>query len=172
MNDQLHKIVSIFPLLEFCYPNKLHTIDTTFNDDTKNRQPKATRNRLYPFVAAQDLGRCIAQIEEINAISEQQGNDDACLSCDPTLGKCPAGCQIYIEKLWRFCRGVQLPDGLYFDPRLSVSGTWDNEADKLMIIEANRCGCNPAMSFLKNLSLIKVVIINVSISAGILFLIS
>ena len=139
------------------------------NDLSKKRH----RKKILAFVAAQgDLTRCIAQIEEINTISAQEGNDEACLSCDPTLGKCPAGCQIFIEKLWRFCRGVTLPDGTYYDPRLSVTGTWDDEVDKLMIIEANRCGCDPAMSLFKNMSLLKVLIINVSISAGILFLMS
>mmetsp|Transcript_2316 Transcript_2316/g.3557 ORF Transcript_2316/g.3557 Transcript_2316/m.3557 type:complete len:99 (+) Transcript_2316:130-426(+) len=42
---------------------------------------------------------------------------NSCMSCDPTYGVCPDGCQNKIDKMYYACDGVCLPDGYFFDPR-------------------------------------------------------
>lgn len=69
-----------------------------------------------------NLNKCIDVINQINAATDQ-GNENACLNCDPTLGVCPGGCSLLITTLWAECSGVTLPDGIYFDPKQTMTGT-------------------------------------------------
>ena len=41
---------------------------------------------------------------------------ESCMMCDPTYATCPIGCQALVDKLYRNCNGVCMPDGYYFDP--------------------------------------------------------
>ncbi|GMI47026.1 hypothetical protein TrCOL_g1018 [Triparma columacea] len=103
---------------------------------------------------------CIKSIEAITKASEDPDNQDGgrqCIGCEPVQFICPAGqqgspnCQDMIDELYLTCGGagmeddgVTLPDGYYFDPQRSITGTWNMELKEQLRIAIGRCACSGA----------------------------
>eukprot|EP00520_Triparma_pacifica_P004956 CAMPEP_0118654514 /NCGR_PEP_ID=MMETSP0785-20121206/12436_1 /TAXON_ID=91992 /ORGANISM="Bolidomonas pacifica, Strain CCMP 1866" /LENGTH=87 /DNA_ID=CAMNT_0006547191 /DNA_START=374 /DNA_END=637 /DNA_ORIENTATION=- len=58
-------------------------------------------------------------------------------------------CQGMIDSLYSTCGGssmeddgVTLPDGYYFDPQRTITGTWNEDLKEQLRIAIGRCGCS------------------------------
>lgn len=69
-----------------------------------------------PRVSSQDC------VKAVDRIRQQMNPETACVGCDPAKEFCAAGCQVLIDKLYRDCDSVTLPDGLYYDPAETITG--------------------------------------------------
>jgi hypothetical protein len=84
---------------------------------------------------------CAMAVEKIREASQFLGNDGTCMGCDPALEFCPMGCQDLVNELYAVCDGVAMPDGLFFDPKDTLNGEWEEVKPDLKI-GVERCGCN------------------------------
>ena len=86
----------------------------------------------------------------------------------PTQKKCPQteedakpcdkmDCQVYVDQLYEYCRGKKgflffvpeqkpktLPEGFFYDPEDTITGTWNDEVEQAIKIAVEKCGCNGA----------------------------
>ena len=86
----------------------------------------------------------------------------------PTQKKCPQteedakpcdkmDCQAYVDQLYEYCRGKKgflffvptqkpktLPEGFFYDPEDTITGTWNDEVEEAIKIAVEKCGCNGA----------------------------
>jgi hypothetical protein len=93
--------------------------------------------------------RTIIQINDFNAYDPE----NQCLGCDPVQDDgCPTQpayginpkqitCQDLIKDLHWNCDGVTLPDGYYYDPQRTITGTWGAEVKMRLNVAIGRCGC-------------------------------
>ncbi|CAM9703533.1 unnamed protein product [Chrysoparadoxa australica] len=88
---------------------------------------------------------CVEVLEEIQAITDLHGNDRSCMSCEPANALCGPGCQVLVHELQENCAGVTLPDGWFYDPGRTITGSWDDPEVAMRIkISIERCGCSAA----------------------------
>lgn len=57
---------------------------------------------------------------------------------------CPSEppCQDFIAALYLSCDGVTLPDGYFYDPQRTITGTWGDDVRRRLRIAIGRCACN------------------------------
>ena len=67
------------------------------------------------------------------------------MMCDPTLPKCPLGCQPLVTDLFVSCKAVCLPDGYFYDPLWYYKGCWNDNFEDV-VVGVERCGCNSAFT--------------------------
>lgn len=72
---------------------------------------------------------------------------DSCFGCNPALPKCAVGCQRMVDRLYKVCDRVCLPDGYYYDSRERLKGCWVDVLPQIKV-HVERCGCNAANSTL------------------------
>jgi hypothetical protein len=66
-------------------------------------------------------------------------------------------CQTYVDQLYEYCRGKKgflffvptqkpktLPEGFFYDPEDTITGTWNDEVEQAIKIAVEKCGCNGA----------------------------
>jgi hypothetical protein len=67
----------------------------------------------------------------------------------------PLDCQTLVEELYAFCSGKEgflffvpaqepktLPEGYFYDPEDTITGTWNDEVELAVKIAVEKCGCN------------------------------
>ena len=116
---------------------------TSASDQTDANTGYISPRKPYqkPSISA---GACFTVIDEIKT-HHWQGNK--CMSCEFSQEVCPNNppCQVLIDELYRKCDGVKLPSGTYFDPALSIAGSWDNDDVRVKVkISVEKCGCSSA----------------------------
>ena len=81
-------------------------------------------------------------------------------------------CQVYVDQLYEYCRGKKgflffvpeqkpktLPEGFFYDPEDTITGTWNDEVEQAIKIAVEKCGCNGAAGSRASLVLAAVVAI-------------
>lgn len=106
--------------------------------------PKTTYKK--PPVLAKDCLTAIAAINDFNLLPQNTavGANRQCIGCEPVQTVCPSDpdCQTAIDRMYLNCEGVTLPDGYYYDPKWTITGTWGPDVKNSLRIEIERCGCN------------------------------
>ena len=91
-------------------------------------------------------GKCLEVIDKFveNSIVHGMNSGSRCMSCDVAQEICPydALCKKMIDRLYRDCEGVSLPEGSFFDPALSITGTWSDRVKDEIKISVEKCGCS------------------------------
>ena len=91
---------------------------------------------------------CIDLTELVRSMWESDENDVSmpgakCMSCDPVLSECMAGCPRVLHRMYERCEGITLPEGDFFDPAKTIGGGWEENYERI-VISSQRCGCNAA----------------------------
>ena len=95
-----------------------------------------------PEVSSQE---CVSTLNKIAEITDSEGNDSACIACDPTRAICTTRCEDLINSMYWDCDGVKLPTGFSYDPGGEVTGLWNDAVKADLRIMVGRCGCSPAV---------------------------
>ena len=101
---------------------------------------------------------CIKAIEAISKEAFKLENwNQQCIGCEPVQTTCPGGklkCQPLIDNLYLTCGGasmedpgVTLPDGYFYDPQRTITGTWGDEVKEELRIAVGRCACSSGSAF-------------------------
>ena len=111
---------------------------------TTSAYKKPTSTYQKPEVLAKECLMSIAAIDDFASELQNQKGERQCIGCFPVQRACPADpdCQSAIDTLYRTCEGVTLPDGYYFDPQWSITGTWGADVKQELRVQIGRCGCS------------------------------
>lgn len=98
----------------------------------------------WDFAGGVSGAACVRAVSKLARWDREHGAE-ACLSCaDLRRGPCPAPCGPRVADLYASCDGVDLLDGLFYDPGWSVKGKWGAEVRHALKAQLERCGCDGA----------------------------
>ena len=134
--------MKVFVLIALLVNYQIQSISSNVNElESVDNIPWEKYER--PKVSA---GKCLEVIDKFveNSIVHGMNSGSRCMSCDVAQEICPydALCQKMIDRLYRDCEGVSLPEGSFFDPALSITGTWSDRVKDEIKISVEKCGCS------------------------------
>lgn len=131
--------IILLPVLLACIDAAENTIGYTYLSQKMYSKPSIS------------AGGCLDVIDEVKALSWLQhdsSHGSKCMSCGMSQELCPYDppCQQLIDKLYRECDGVTIPHGAYYDPALTIAGTWGDDVKDDIKISVEKCGCSLALN--------------------------